>query len=83
MKNFVIVRIANKPDGSVSVPVNAFETEANAWKEFYRLCGIAVDSANLMDSVAILTKEGFLIDHKVFEHEAAPVVQEPQENQGS
>lgn len=69
MKNFVIVRIANKPDGTVSVPVNAFETEALAWKEFYRLCGTAVDSVNPMDAVAILTKEGFLIDHKVFEHE--------------
>ena len=70
MKNFVIVRIANKPDGTVSVPVNAFETEALAWKEYYRLCGTAVDSVNPMDAVVILTKEGFELEHKVFEHPA-------------
>ena len=69
MKNYVVLRIANKQDGTVACPVASFETEAEAWKEFYRLCGQAVDSAHLMDSVAILNKEGFEIDHKCFEHE--------------
>lgn len=70
MKNFFVVRLANKQDGTVACPVSSHETEADAWKEFYRLCGQAVDSAHLVDSVAILTKEGFELDHKCFEHEA-------------
>lgn len=72
MKNFVVVRIANKIDGTASIPVSAYENEADAWKEFYRLCGTAVDSAHPLDAVAILTKDGFELDHKVFVHEAAP-----------
>lgn len=68
MKNFVVVRIANKQDGTVAIPVSAYDTEAEAWKEFYRLCGQAVDSTNLMDSVSILTKEGFEMDHRAFPH---------------
>lgn len=71
MKNFVVIRIANKQDGTAACPVATFENEADAWKEFYRLCGQAVDSAHLMDSVAILTKQGFELDHKTFEHEPA------------
>ena len=70
MKNFVVIRIANKQDGTISIPVAAFETEAEAWKEFYRLCGQAVDSTHLLDSVSILTKEGFEMEHRSFEHPA-------------
>lgn len=70
MKNFVVVRIANKQDGTVAIPVSSFETEADAWKEFYRLCGQAVDSEHLLDSVSILTKEGFEMDHRAFPHPA-------------
>ena len=70
MKNFVIVRIANKPDGTIAAPVYSFETEAEAWKEFYRQCAQAVDSTNLMDAVSILTKEGFEMDHRAFPHPA-------------
>ena len=68
MKEYLVIRIANKPDGSLAAPAQAFETETEAWKEFYRLCGIAVDSVNISDSVSILTRQGFEIDHKCFEH---------------
>lgn len=68
MKNFIVIRIANKQDGTVAIPVSAYETEAEAWKEFYRLCGQAVDSEHLLDSVSILSKEGFEMDHKAFQH---------------
>ena len=70
MKNFVVIRIANKKDGTVAAPVATFETEADAWKEYYRLCGAAVDSEHLLDSVAILTKEGFEMEHRSFQHPA-------------
>lgn len=70
MKNFVVIRIANKQDGTVAAPVSTFETEADAWKEYYRLCGQAVDSGHLLDSVAILTKEGFEMEHRSFQHPA-------------
>lgn len=69
MKNFIVIRIANKTDGTASIPVSAFENEADAWKEFYRLCGTAVDSVHPLDAVSILTKDGFELDHKAFPHE--------------
>lgn len=73
MKEFVVLRIANKQDGTVACPVSTYEDEPSAWKEFYRLCGQAVDSPHLMDAVTILTKQGFELDHTVFEHEPALV----------
>ena len=70
MKNYFVVRLCNKQDGTVAAPVASYATEAEAWKEFYRLCGQAVDSTHLTDSVMIVTKEGFTLDHKTFAHEA-------------
>lgn len=72
MKNFFVICLANKQDGTVAAPVASYESETDAWKEFYRLCGQAVDSAHLMDSVTILTKQGFQLDYKCFEHEPQP-----------
>ena len=55
MANFVVVRIANKADGTVAIPVKSFEDETAAWKEYYRQVAIAVDSDNVTDSLALLT----------------------------
>ena len=72
MKNFIVIRIANKSDGTIAAPVASYEAEADAWKEFYRLCGAAVDSQHPMDAVTILTKEGFELNHKAFPHDVQP-----------
>ena len=73
MKNFFCVRLLNKQDGAHSYAVTACDTEAEAWKTFFRLCGQAVDSEHLTDSVSILNKEGFEIDHRVFTHKPSEV----------
>lgn len=72
MKNYVVLRIANKADGTFNAPVQGFESESAAWKEFFRLCGAAVDSTHLVDSVVIMSKEGFELDHRVFLHGTEP-----------
>ena len=70
MKEFVVVRICNKADGTVAIPVSSFENEVDANKEFYRLCGLAVDSTHLTDAVSLLTKQGFELKHEFFTHDA-------------
>lgn len=77
MKEFVVVRIANKQDGTVAIPVSSFEDEVSAEKEYYRQCGLAVDSTHLMDSVVLLHKVGYEIKHECFTHE--PVEPEVEE----
>lgn len=72
MKEFVVVRICNKQDGTVAVPVSTFETETDAQKEFFRQCGLAVDSTHLTDAVALLTKQGFELKYEYFTHEPQP-----------
>ena len=82
MKEFVVVRIANKQDGSVAIPVKAFDDEDSALKEFFRIAAIAVDSDNLTDAVSLLTKEGFEVRHEYFTHPAVapePTPEEPEE----
>ena len=69
MKNFAVVRICNKQDGTIAIPVSSFESETEAVKEYFRLCGLAVDSTHLTDAVTLLTKEGFELRHECFEHE--------------
>ena len=78
MKEFVVVRICNKQDGSIACPVATYETEAEAQKEFFRLCGQAVDSVHLTDAVSMLTKQGFELRHEYFEH---PVQPEPEQTE--
>ena len=68
MKNFAVVRLANKSDGTLAAPVSGFDTETEAWKEFFRLCGGAVDSQHPMDTVVLVTKEGFTLDSRCFDH---------------
>lgn len=70
MYNFFIVRITNRVDGTFGNSVKAYETEADALKEFFREAGQAVDTTHLTDSVTMLTKEGFELRHEVFLHEA-------------
>lgn len=70
MFNFFIVRLTNRQDGTYGNVVNAFESEADALKDFFRECGKAVDSAHFTDSVSMLSKEGFEIRHENFNHEA-------------
>lgn len=70
MKNYIVVRYANKPDHTEMARISAFESETEAWKEYYRFCGLAVDSENITDAVVIMTKDGFEIDHKCFVHDA-------------
>ena len=68
MYNFFIVRITNRLDGTFGNSVKAYETEADALKEFLRQAGQAVDTTHLTDSVSLLTKEGFEVRHEYFEH---------------
>ena len=70
MYNFFIVRITNRLDGTYGNSVKAYETEAEALKEFFRQAGQAVDTSHLTDSVTMLTKEGFELKHEVFLHDA-------------
>ena len=70
MYNFFIVRITNRLDGTFGNSVKAYESEAEALKEFFREAGQAVDTTHLTDSVTMLTKEGFELRHEVFLHDA-------------
>ena len=70
MFNFFIVRFTNRQDGTTGNSVKAYESEAEALKEYFRQAGQAVDTTHLTDSVSLLTKEGFEVRHECFEHEA-------------
>ena len=80
MYEFFVVRITNRQNGTFGNSVNAYETEGEALKEFFREAGQAVDTTHLTDSVTMLTKEGFELRHEVFLHDPAPAqVEEPTE----
>lgn len=70
MYDFFIVRFTNRVDGTFGNSVKAYESEAEALKEFFRQAGQAVDTTHLTDSVTMLTKEGFELRHEVFLHDA-------------
>jgi len=78
MKEFFVVHLINKPDGTTSTPVSAYDTETEAWKNFYRLCGQAVDSVNYTDTLVLMNKRGLVLDAKPFEHMPEP---EPEPNE--
>lgn len=84
MKEFFVVRLANKADGSEVHPVKAFDDEVSAYKEYYRSLAAAVDSDNLTDAVVLLTKGGFALDYKAFFHDAPEpeIPEEPSEVEG-
>lgn len=77
MRKYLVVRIANKADSDIpSVPVSALETLEAASKEFYRLCGQAVDSQWPIDAVLMMTNRGDVLDKKVFDHQAEQAAEE-------
>lgn len=69
MKEFVVVRIANKPDGSVSVPANAFDTQAEADNQYLTYRQQANASVNPSDTVILMSNVGFIIEKHTYEHE--------------
>ena len=81
MKEFVVIRICNKVDGTVACPVATYENEADAQKEFFRLCGNAVDSTHMTDAVSLLTKQGFELKHEYFTHDAPAPEPEPEQGE--
>lgn len=72
MYDYFVVRFTNRQDGTFGNSVKAYETEADALKEFFREAGQAVDTTHLTDSVTMLTKEGFELRHEVFLHDPVP-----------
>lgn len=73
MKEYFVARMANKQDGSILNAVVGYEDEVSAWKAYWKTLALAVDSEHLTDAVTIMTKGGFQLDYKSFEHEAQPV----------
>ena len=69
MKEFVVVRIANKPDGSVSVPANAFDTQAEADNQYLTYRQQANASVNPSDTVILMSNVGFNKEKHTYEHE--------------
>ena len=72
MYDFFVVRITNRVNGTWGNDIKAYETEAEAQKEFFRAAGQAVDTTHLTDSVTMMTKEGFELKHEVFFHDPQP-----------
>lgn len=68
MKNFFVVRLVIKPDGTVSGPVTGHETEIEATKQFYKTCAIAIDSTNILDTVMLVDAEGYPLKRESFTH---------------
>lgn len=73
MKEFVVIRIANKPDGSVSVPANAFDTQAEADNQYLTYRQQANASENPSDTVILMSNVGFIIEKHTYEHEQPEV----------
>ena len=69
MKEFIVLRIANKADGSVSVPANAFETEAEADNQYLTYRQQANAASNPSDTVIKMTNTGFVLESKTYTHE--------------
>ena len=81
MKEYFVARMANKQDGTTLNVCVGYDDEKSAWKAYWKTLAQAIDSDNLTDSLSIMTKGGFQLDYKSFEHEAQPVEPE-QEGEG-
>ena len=78
MYNYFVCRFGTRKDGSVLNAIQGFENEADAWKLYWKVLAQAIDSDNLSDALTIMTKGGFQLDYKGFEHE--PIVEPIEEN---
>lgn len=79
MKNYIVLRLSNKQDGGLAARVSEFETLEPSLKEFYRFCGLAVDSEHIIDTVMLVDAHGNEIDKKNFTHAAQEIAPAEQE----
>lgn len=75
MQKYVVVEIITQSDGRIAAPVNAFEDEAQAYKKYYTILGIAATSAYPTHGAVLLTYDGQKLESKCFKRE---VVEEPE-----
>ena len=80
MKEYFVARMANKQDGTTLNVCVGYDDENSAWKAYWKTLAQAIDSDNITDALSIMTKGGFQLDYKCFEHEVQPV--EPEEPEG-
>ena len=71
MDLYFVIRMCKRQDGTVVAPAENRTTEQDARALFYTRAGQAVASDNLIDTVILITADGFLLDKAAFEHSAA------------
>ena len=80
MKEYFVARMANKQDGTTLNVCVGYDDENSAWKAYWKTLAQAIDSDNITDALSIMTKGGFQLDYKCFEHDApTPEPEEPEE----
>ncbi len=70
MEVYYIMRATIRQDGTVSAPVETRYTENEALGLFYIRAGQAATSDNKLETVTLVTGNGFQMDSVHFEHEA-------------
>ena len=68
MKEYIVLRIANNPDGSVSVPANAYDNEKAADDQYCTLRKQANASNNPSDTVIKMSNTGIIYESKTYTH---------------
>ena len=81
-KEFWVARMANKQDGTTLNVCVGYDDENSAWKAYWKTLAQAIDSDNITDSLSIMTKGGFQLDYKSFEHPVVPVEPEEEGEEG-
>lgn len=72
MQNYIVLEITRNAQGNIAVNASAKETENAAWKKYYQILEIAVDSAAPLHSAVIMGADGFEIERKTYTHEPEP-----------
>ena len=68
MRNFFVVWVAQRQNGTIAAPVESFTEKRAAVACYHLRCSNAANGDNIKDTVMLFTSDGFVLEQEIFEN---------------
>ena len=72
MQNYIVLEFTRNASGNIAVYPSAKELEDSAYAKYYEILSRASSSNSPIHGAALMTADGFPLEHKCFMHEPEP-----------
>jgi len=72
MAKHLVIEIQTFPDGAMSTPTYAYDSQLSAEAKYHSILASAATSALPEHAAVLMTSDGYVLEAKCYKHEAEP-----------